>query len=234
MRLKKKETAVYHCLSHVLGDQTLLDEESRQVFEAMLWKVADFSGVEVLAFCILPHRVDLLVRVPEAQPGSLTRSELLRRYGLIYGENYVGVFPREEKLAALLRDAGSAEARSWERRLTSRMNDISAFMKTLKQRYSWWYNRRHVRNGALWRERFKATLVDDTPAARSIAAAFIDLKPVRFGLVEDPEDYPWSSFGAAVRGNSNAQKGLASVLGKRSWERCQDDYLARLYGTGSE
>jgi len=42
-------------------------------------------------------------------------------------------------------------------------------------------------------------IVESGTAAR-IMAAYIDLNPVRAGLVEDPADYRWSSYGEAVHG----------------------------------
>lgn len=42
--------------------------------------------------------------------------------------------------------------------LLARMNDVSAFMKALKQRFSVLYNRSHQRYGTLWADRFKSIL----------------------------------------------------------------------------
>ncbi len=56
-------------------------------------------------------------------------------------------------------------------------------MKELKQRFSRWYNRQTGRFGTLWAERFKSVLVEDHPANVETLAAYIDLNPVRAGLV---------------------------------------------------
>ena len=55
------------------------------------------------------------------------------------------------------------------------------------------FNRRHERTGTLWEGRFRASLVD---SARYLIAClrYIDLNPVRAGLVTRPEHYPWSSY----------------------------------------
>ncbi len=46
--------------------------------------------------------------------------------------------------------------------LLARMHDLSEFMKTLKQRFSIWYNRNHDnRLGTLWMDRFKSVLVEE-------------------------------------------------------------------------
>ncbi len=42
-------------------------------------------------------------------------------------------------------------------------------------------------------------------------AAYIDLNPVRAGLVEDPKDYRWCGYAEAVAGNLKAQRGLEVV-----------------------
>jgi len=53
----------------------------------------------------------------------------------------------------------------------------------------------------LWEERFKSVIVESGVAARTIAA-YIDLNPVRAGMVKDPADYRWSSYGEAVGGGT--------------------------------
>jgi hypothetical protein len=45
-------------------------------------------------------------------------------------------------------------------------------------------------------------------------ACYIDLNPVRAGVVEDPGDYRWSGYGEAMRGESGALAGLAAVAGE--------------------
>jgi putative transposase len=68
----------------------------------------------------------------------------------------------------------------------------------------------------LWEERFKCVIVESGIAARTMAA-YIDLKPVRLGMVSDPADYRWSSYGEAVGGGSKgngkkAREGLVRVF----------------------
>jgi hypothetical protein len=77
-------------------------------------------------------------------------------------------------------------AEELKQRVMARMWDVSAFMKLLKQRFTQWYNRRKGRKGTLWEERFKSVLVDGAGDVLATMAAYIDLNPVRAGLVEDP------------------------------------------------
>ncbi|MCX6875776.1 MAG: hypothetical protein NTW21_18500 [Verrucomicrobia bacterium] len=52
-------------------------------------------------------------------------------------------------------------------------------------RFSQWYNQTTGRKGILWEARFKSVLVEDGTASRAIAA-YIDLNPVRAGMVAAP------------------------------------------------
>ena len=64
-------------------------------------------------------------------------------------------------------------------RLRGRMYDLSQYMKTLKQRYSQWYNRTASRRGTLWEQRFKSVVVEGSRNALLTMAAYIDLNAVR-------------------------------------------------------
>jgi hypothetical protein len=89
-------------------------------------------------------------------------------------------------------------------------------MKGVLQRYTQWHNRTHSRTGRLWEDRFKSVIVEDGVAAKTMAA-YIDLNPVRAGMVKDPADYRWSSYGEAIGGGAGgngktARAGLVRAL----------------------
>jgi putative transposase len=101
-------------------------------------------------------------------------------------------------------------------RFTYRMHDLSEFMKGFMQRFTQWHNRTHKRKGHLWEDRFKSVIVEDGVAAKTMAA-YIDLNPVRAGMVEHPEQYRWSSYGEAIGGGAKgdgkkARAGLVRAL----------------------
>jgi putative transposase len=68
----------------------------------------------------------------------------------------------------------------------------AAMMQFLGKRYVPWFNRRHGRTGTLFEGRFRSSLVD---SARYLFACsrYIELNPVRAGMVARPADYWWSS-----------------------------------------
>jgi hypothetical protein len=120
------------------------------------------------------------------------------------------------------------------------MGDVSAFVKTLKQRYSMSYNARHKRSGTLWEERFKSVLVENAEGAKAAVAAYIDLNPVRAKTVADPKDYRWSGYGEACGGGKPAREGLIAVHDSRhyeqagAWRHVSARYRVLLYAEGGE
>lgn len=59
--------------------------------------------------------------------------------------------------------------------------------------YVQYYNYCYQRTGTLWEGRYKATLID-SEAYLLTWLRYIELNPVRAGMVIDPSDYPWSSY----------------------------------------
>jgi len=70
---------------------------------------------------------------------------------------------------------------------------LPSLMQSLGRRYVRVFNNRHGRTGTLWEGRYKATIID---SERYLIAcmAYIELNPVRAGMVAHPQDYPWSSY----------------------------------------
>jgi putative transposase len=72
---------------------------------------------------------------------------------------------------------------------------VSAMMQTLGRRYVRYVNRIYRRTGTLWEGRFKACLVD-TERYVLTAHRYVDLNPIRAGIVRDAGAYRWSSYAA--------------------------------------
>jgi hypothetical protein len=155
---------------------------------------------------------------------------------ILYGRKQVADTLRQ--WAAWRRTGGAYLVEDQQNKLRARMYDLSAFVKTLKQRYSMSYNGRHGRRGTLWEDRFKSVLVEGAEGALAAVAAYIDLNPVRAGLVADPKDYRWSGYGEACAGGRQAREGLAAVHGSRwmerpgDWRHVQKRYRTLLYAAG--
>ena len=77
----------------------------------------------------------------------------------------------------------------------------TALMRDLGQRYVPYFNWRHGRTGTLWEGRFRSSIAE---SAHYVLACYryIELNPVRAGMVDQPADYPWSSFSINTGGRS--------------------------------
>jgi hypothetical protein len=92
------------------------------------------------------------------------------------------------------------------------MWNLASFMQSIKQRFSQWFNGRNNRTGTLWEGRFKSVLVEGADQTLSTVAAYIDLNPVRAGIVRDPADYRWCGYAQALGGGRQACIGLQKVV----------------------
>jgi putative transposase len=117
-----------------------------------------------------------------------------------------------------------------------RMWDVSYFMKSLKQRFTAYYNKKAGRKGTLWEERFRSVLVESGDALMTMAA-YIDLNPIRAGMVEKPEDYRWSGYSEAMAGRRTAQSAIRAVVETHARRPMANDealakYRGLIYGEG--
>jgi putative transposase len=86
-------------------------------------------------------------------------------------------------------------------------DSCTALMRDIGRRYVPYFNRRHERTGTLWEGRFRSCIVE---SARYVLACYryIELNPVRAGLVGHPADYLWSSH--AVNSGTRHDPSIAS------------------------
>lgn len=80
---------------------------------------------------------------------------------------------------------------------------VSRMMQAIGRRYVACFNARYRRTGTLWEGRFKSALVD---SERYVLACYryIELNPVRAGMVSTPRGYRWSSYRDNALGLSDA------------------------------
>ena len=85
-------------------------------------------------------------------------------------------------------------------------------------------------------DRFKSVLLQGESWVLQKVSAYIDLNPVRAGLVKDPARYRWSGYGQAVGGVVAARRGLSAVHGYQhnEWRRIARRYRQLLYLEGIE
>ena len=115
--------------------------------------------------------------------------------------------------------------------------NLSQGMRHLNGVYTQASNRRHGRNGHLFQGRFKGIVVDRDAYLLELTR-YVVLNPVRARMVEAPEQWPWSSYGAMM-GTAPAPSwlavdGLLSQFGS-SREEAHRRYQAFVYeGVGQD
>ena len=214
-RITGRGCCYYHVISRVVEQRFYLGVEEKDVFRDMMWRVAEFSGVQIITYTVMDNHFHMLIQVPEAKP--ITENEVLRRIGLIYRDkDWDRVFQQYERV----KDSGSTVwMERWLKQYTYRMWDLSEFMKTLKSRYTIWYNKNHAdRVGTLWSDRFRSVLIEPLQntsgrAALALIASYIELNAVRAGIVVDPKEYTWCGYRDALAGYKPARAGILQLFG---------------------
>jgi putative transposase len=196
---KQGKPAIYHCISRVVDRRFVFGDAEREAFRMFMRMQENFTGCRVLTYCVMSNHFHVLLEVPTAPEGGVSDELLLKRLGALYSEAFVDGVAQE--LANARKEGDEAMVAEIHARFTYRMHNLSEFMKTLLQRFTRWFNREHNRRGTLWEERYRSVIVESGVAARTIAA-YIDLNPVRAGMVSDPADYRWSGYGEAVGGGA--------------------------------
>ena len=74
---------------------------------------------------------------------------------------------------------------------------VSDGMELLHGGFARAYNRRHGRRGVLFESRFNATRIKDQAHFFEVIR-YVARNPVAAGLVERPQDWPWSTYGQVV------------------------------------
>ena len=232
-RIKDDRGAHYHVMSRT-NDRRFLFEKGRIKKEVIdiLRRSADFSGVRLEAYCLMDDHFHVVCHV--AKPDEpVPEDEVIRRIGVLKGGQFAADLAvrwselRSCGLGAIV----DASLKSWR----ARMNDVSQFAKTFKELVSIAY-KASVRGsagwdlrlrsvcvghspsarvpacgtpgscGSIWSGRFKSTLIED---GRYLATCirYVELNPVRAGMVRHAKDYAYSSANDAKPCNDSGSAG---------------------------
>ena len=108
-------------------------------------------------------------------------------------------------------------------------NSISKTLQSAACRYAQYINSTYRRTGSLWEGRYRSTVIDPDEYLLS-CMAYIELNPVRAGLVAHPFEYAWSSYHSNAGGRADplvkAHSGY-ELLGNRPRAR-QEEYKSLL------
>ncbi|MFC1591040.1 transposase [Thermodesulfobacteriota bacterium] len=200
------EPTVYHVMSRTALPGLPMGDVEKDYLLGLMKRLGRLYFTEIMGFCCMGNHFHLLVRMlPQEQ---FTDQDILIRHQQFYGDKKLfseGHIPcYRQKWASL-----------------------SEFIKQLKQSFSRWYNKRSDRKGFFWSERFKSVIVEKGETLVN-CLAYIDLNPVRAGIVAKPEQYRWSSLGFHVQAGSPGDF-LSLDFGLKQFGQTDDTERLRRY-----
>ena len=233
--------AHYHLISRACNRQFLFRKaRTKDKLVELVRKAAEFSGIDLEAAAMMDNHIHILctvVRTGEKVP----MDEVIHRIRVLKGDKAADQFAeRYGELAAAGFDA-TLEAEL--DRYRARMNDISEFMKTVKELFAIWFNREFDYCGSVWSGVFKSTMVEGgIYLAR--CRRYIILNPVRAGIVSQIKDYRWvfarittenEVFSGCLPGGADGGRGRenwgADVIGRALMRRVPQLGEGKIYGS---
>ena len=175
------EKAVYHVMSRTALDGFPIKDVEKDFMLDLMKRFSTLYFTEILGFCLMDNHFHLLVKmIPEDR---FTDKEIQKRVEAFYGES---------------RTFSKGQLPYFRDKLSS----LSEFVREIKVGFARYYNRQHNRRGYFWGDRFKSVIVDKGETLVN-CLAYIDLNPLRAGIVNRPEDYRWNSLGYHVQTNNH-------------------------------
>ena len=188
------EKAIYHVMSRTALEGFPLKDVEKDFLLDLIRRLSKLYLVEILGFCIMGNHFHLLVKMfPDFD---FTDEDIIKRYAEFYGD--------EEAFA-------EGQLPYWRQKLSN----LSEFIREIKVGFARYYNRRHHRRGYFWGDRFKSVIVENGETLIN-CMAYIDLNPLRAGLVDRPEQYRWNSLGYHVQ-TKNRDKFLSTDFGLKDF-----------------
>ena len=200
------EKIAYHVMSHTALDGFPFGDVEKDELVKIIQKFSALFFVEVFGFCIMDNHFHLLIQMfPEH---NYKDEEIRKRCKAHYGEDF---------------EVSDEQIVDYRVKLSSLAN----YMKEIKQAFSWYYNHRHNRRGTLWGERFKSVIVENGETLIN-CLAYIDLNPLRAGIVDRPEEYRWNSLGYHIQ-TSNQDNFLSTDFGLKEFNVKSENERIRRY-----
>lgn len=199
----QEPNSVHHLVSRVAHKVFFLKDDERNDFLGMMRRVAEFSGIKLLGWCIMTNHFHILAYLPFRE--EISDEEVLRRYHILKGASAPDLTTPEDF-----------------DRMRARMYDLGEFMKTLKQWFTQEYNRRYSHVGTLWESVYHDKAVPMKVSDMVRVLAYIHLNPIRAAIATGFAEYQWSSLSSAQKGDADAINGLKFAYG------CEDASVEEL------
>jgi putative transposase len=203
---------VYHVMSRTALDGFPLKDVEKDFMLDLIKKLSSLYCTEILGFCLMGNHFHLLVKmIPE---NHFSDDEIQKRFEAFYGDS---------------REFAAGQIPYWREKLSS----LSEFVREIKVGFARYYNRRHNRRGYFWGDRFKSVIVEKGETLIN-CLAYIDLNPLRAGMVNRPEEYRWNSLGYHLQ-TENKDRFLSTDFGLKEFnpppaDKCLKSEKERIRG----
>ena len=200
------ETTVYHIMSRTALDGFPLGDVEKDFMLDLIRRYSTLYLLEILGFCLMGNHFHILVKMfPEHK---FTDEDIQKRYEKFYGDDVMF-------------------AAGWIPSLREKLSSLSEFVREIKVGFARFYNKRHNRRGYFWGDRFKSVIVENGETLIN-CLTYIDLNPLRAGLVERPEEYRWNSLGYHLQTN-NQDNFLSTDFGLKEFNVKSEKERIRRY-----
>ena len=181
-------TAYYHLISRCSNRQFLFRKAaSKDRLMDLAKRAAEFSGIKLLALTVMDNHFHILCSVTQNSE-AVSQEEIIRRVGVLKGD--AAAQELRERWDNFVAAGFTAMLEAELCRYRARMNDISAFMKTMKELFAVWYNRKYDYCGSIWCGVFKSTMIESGQYLE-YCRRYVIMNPVRAGIVTQIKAYRW-------------------------------------------
>ena len=215
------QDAWYHLHSRIAGHRGEYGLSEAAPTRRLIELIEHFSRIyfcEVAAFSVMGNHYHLVVKFEGQRP--VSRETLRAKTQLMY----------PSKTAQFQIDGWSEE--KWEH-YRRRLFDVSEYMRNIQSAFARWYNRSYQRRGRFWADRFKSVVLGDMAAVLD-CMLYVELNPVRAGLVQRPEEWQGSSIYLRELGKDGWLSPLGTfLLDQPSPKKALREFRERLYYRGN-
>lgn len=176
----RSRPTIYHVMSRTALDGYPLGDLEKEKFLSLIQLYSKLYFVDVIGFCLMGNHFHLMVRMYPSDHYS-DEVVLAKLNTHFKGKKVIGKYQL-----------------SFYR---SKLSSLSEYIKEIKQGFTRIYNKENNRSGFFWGQRFKSVIIENSNALLN-CLAYIDLNPVRAGIVKQPEDYRWCTLGYLLQSDN--------------------------------
>jgi putative transposase len=216
----QNKDAWYHLYSRIAGRRGHYPLSEAAPTRKLIDTIEHFTRIyfcDVAAFTVLGNHYHLVARFEAPWP--VEEDELRARARLMY----------PSKASQRQIDEWSKE--EWEH-FRQRLFDVSELMRNIQAAFARWFNRNNQRRGRFWADRFKSVYLENEAAVLD-CMLYVELNPVRAGLVERPEDWHGSSIFLRDIRKADWLMPLSDILAQTDEEKALIEFRWRMYHRGS-